>query len=83
MIASPLRDSLTAADDALGDMLDNIFRISLCIASVMTTAATAWLGNVDKPGAAVTTAALTAVLCAFVFLARFKRFKALWFEGER
>lgn len=62
--------------------MENVLRTGLFIAALSTTAATIYLGYLERNIAAGTTGALTAVLCAFVFLTRFKRFKGLGFEGE-
>ena len=63
-------------------MLDDILRIAFFIAAAGLAASTVWLGMNNLTGAAGVTAALSLGFCVFVFLTRFKRFKALGFEGE-
>jgi hypothetical protein len=62
--------------------MDNAFRVVLLICAVASAFGTFWLGSSGETGAAVTMGALAAILCAFAFLTKFKRFKGLGFEGE-
>ncbi len=62
--------------------MDNILRAGLLLTVMGLAAGTFWLGAIDRTGAAGVTAGLSFGLCIFVFLARFKRFKGLGFEGE-
>jgi hypothetical protein len=62
--------------------MDNAFRVVLLICAVGSAFGTYRLGSSGETGAAVTMATLAAILCAFAFLTKFKRFKGLGFEGE-
>lgn len=62
--------------------MDIALRIGLFVCVVALAASTVWLGMIDKNGGAAISATLCIGLCIFLFLARFKRFKGLGFEGE-